>query len=355
MDEYLWSAFDVTSFLFSRTSFRPEVGVVSGFGITVLMETLQSREVFNYEDIPGFPNASITGYSGKLVFGVLNGLKCVFMHQFTDTVTTEQIIVPIRVLRLMGVKVLLTTSTAESRGAEFNVGDIMIVRESLIVHVTDDEQRVTWNVKVGGKTYTNKKEDPLGPRLPSTKNGKQDDVLADMVIAAATALDLRSRIRKNGRLGSLTGSESSQASLLEVMSCDCIDNSTTAICCAAKHCGMNVMSLVVATSQATLPGQSGPEMTAAAVTAVETAGRDIEAIVRHILDPAMLQLHLDSLPTPFVLDPAQHEKDKATAAAAEQVALEQQRILKETGRSFVTVMALGGFVMALFYFLRHRQ
>jgi purine-nucleoside phosphorylase len=349
MSEYLWSAFDITSFLFLKTSCRPEVGIVCGFGNTGLMETLGSREVFNYVDIPGFPNANAAGYSGELVFGVLNGLKCVFVHQFTDSVTTEQIIVPIQVLRLMGVKVLLTTSTAESRGAEFNVGGIMIVRGSLIVRFTDDEQRVTWNVKVGGTTYTNKKEDPLGPRLPSTKEGKQDDVLPKMVVAAAAALNLRSRIHKNGRLGSVTSSESSRARFLEAMSCDCVDNSITAICCAAKHCGMNVMSLVVATSQASLP-----EVAPAVVTALETAERDIEAIMRHILDPAML--HLNSLPAPFVLDPAQHKKDKATAAAAaEQAALEHQRILMETGRSVVTVMALAGFVVTLFYFLRRRQ
>ena len=71
---------NIASFLLEKTSKRPQVGIICGSGLSGLSKSLTRSETFNYEDIPGFPKATVAGHTGELVFGEMGGIECVCMR-----------------------------------------------------------------------------------------------------------------------------------------------------------------------------------------------------------------------------------------------------------------------------------
>lgn len=122
----------VANFLKANTTYRPEVGIICGSGLSGLSKSLENSKTFKYEDIPGFPCATVAGHAGELVFGTIGGIQCVCMRgrfHYYEGNSMEQVILPVRVMRLMGVKLLVVTNAAGGLNPSFNVGDIMVIQD----------------------------------------------------------------------------------------------------------------------------------------------------------------------------------------------------------------------------------
>ena len=148
----------IASYLSSKTSYRPEVGIICGSGLSGLSKSLENSETFKYEDIPGFAAATVAGHIGELVFGTIGSIECVCMRgrfhyyevrsqwlypiyniAFTYTRPPppplhkgnemDQVILPVRVMRLMGVKLLIVTNAAGGLNQTYNVGDMMVIQD----------------------------------------------------------------------------------------------------------------------------------------------------------------------------------------------------------------------------------
>uniref|UniRef100_A0A3Q4GZU9 purine-nucleoside phosphorylase n=1 Tax=Neolamprologus brichardi TaxID=32507 RepID=A0A3Q4GZU9_NEOBR len=75
-DEYQKTA----DWLMSQTKHRPQVAIICGSGLGMLADTLKCQDSFAYADIPGFPQSTVQGHAGQLVFGELKGKTCVCMQ-----------------------------------------------------------------------------------------------------------------------------------------------------------------------------------------------------------------------------------------------------------------------------------
>ena len=101
---------NIAAFLLLNTSYRPEVGIICGSGLSGLSKNLQKSQTFQYNDIPGFPKATVAGHTGELVFGEMDGIQCVCMRgrfHYYEGNSMEQVVLPVRVMRLLGVKLLI--------------------------------------------------------------------------------------------------------------------------------------------------------------------------------------------------------------------------------------------------------
>jgi purine-nucleoside phosphorylase len=122
----------VAEYLQANTTYRPEVGIICGSGLSGLSRSLQNSVTFKYEDIPGFPRATVAGHAGELVFGTIGGIQAVCMRgrfHYYEGNSMEQVTLPVRVMRLMGVKLLIVTNAAGGLNPEYNVGDIMVIQD----------------------------------------------------------------------------------------------------------------------------------------------------------------------------------------------------------------------------------
>ena len=53
----------IKDYLLSKTQVRPSIGIICGSGLGGLVDNVENKEEFKYEDIPGFPLST-----GKQIF-----------------------------------------------------------------------------------------------------------------------------------------------------------------------------------------------------------------------------------------------------------------------------------------------
>lgn len=91
---------DIASFLLKSCSVRPQVGIICGSGLSNLSDSIENSVTFKYEDIPGFPKATVPGHKGELVFGTVGGIECVCMRgrfHYYEGNSMRKVVLPVRV------------------------------------------------------------------------------------------------------------------------------------------------------------------------------------------------------------------------------------------------------------------
>ncbi|MGL4908222.1 MAG: purine-nucleoside phosphorylase, partial [Bacteroidales bacterium] len=68
------------TYIKSKVSIIPEVGIILGTGLGGLVESIENPQTLNYKDIPNFPLSTVEGHSGRLIFGTLGGKSIVAMQ-----------------------------------------------------------------------------------------------------------------------------------------------------------------------------------------------------------------------------------------------------------------------------------
>jgi purine-nucleoside phosphorylase len=92
----------IASFLLKNCAVRPVVGIICGSGLSNLSDSIENGVTFKYEDIPGFPQATVPGHTGELVFGTVGGIECVCMRgrfHYYEGNSMERVVLPVRVNR----------------------------------------------------------------------------------------------------------------------------------------------------------------------------------------------------------------------------------------------------------------
>ncbi|MGH0156398.1 UNVERIFIED_CONTAM: hypothetical protein FKN15_057158 [Acipenser sinensis] len=122
------------NWLLSHTKHQPKVAIICGSGLGLLADTLKCQESFDYSDIPSFPQSTVQGHAGRLVFGELKGKTCVCMqgrfHMY-EGYPLCKVTFPVRVFKLLGVETLIVTNAAGSLSDSYKTGDIMIIKDHI--------------------------------------------------------------------------------------------------------------------------------------------------------------------------------------------------------------------------------
>ncbi|CAL4063483.1 unnamed protein product, partial [Meganyctiphanes norvegica] len=118
-------------------------------GLGGLADQLTEIDPFPYKDIPNFPVSTVTGHDGRMAIGKLSGLEHTTDARMAPSTGSIPVIcmqgrfhayegyplwkcaMPVRVMKLMGVEKLLITNAAGGVNSEYNVGDIMIIKDHI--------------------------------------------------------------------------------------------------------------------------------------------------------------------------------------------------------------------------------
>ena len=117
-----------------RTSLRPDIGLVLGSGLGTLADTLADRVVIPYQDIPGWPRATVSGHRGNLVIGEIEG-QIVAAQQgrahYYEGYTMQQVTFPIRIMHALGIRTVILTNAAGGVHPSYQVGDLMLIEDHI--------------------------------------------------------------------------------------------------------------------------------------------------------------------------------------------------------------------------------
>jgi len=113
---------------------KPEIGIILGTGLGNLVKEIDIKKNIPYEDIPHFPVASVEFHSGNLIFGTLKNKSVVAMHgrfHYYEGYSYNQITLPVRIMKLLGVKYLLISNAAGAMNLDFKKGSHMLIEDHI--------------------------------------------------------------------------------------------------------------------------------------------------------------------------------------------------------------------------------
>ena len=280
------------NYLLETVSNRPVVGVICGSGLSGLSNCVQNPVTVYFHDIPGFPEATVPGHKGELVFGTINGIEVVVMRgrfHFYEGNSMLNVVMPVRCMRLLGVKMLVVTNAAGGLNPKFSVGDIGILQDHFGLPIV-----------TGTNPLIGVNDDSLGPRFPAMSD-TYDSALQNMVQNCAKTLGYDKNVHSDCTYCFVTGpayESRAECRFLHSVGGDMVGMSTVPEIIAAKHVGMKVLGLSLITNKVVI------EKTAETVhasheevlAAVQTSGLKVEAIVKMLISQEMIGEYLDKCP-----------------------------------------------------------
>ena len=114
--------------------FEPVVGIVLGSGLGKLADEIDNPLVIPYKDIPGFPVSTAIGHKGNFIAGTLSGKTVIAMQgriHYYEGYEIQLSTLPIRVMKLLGIRYLFVSNAAGGTNLDYHVGDLMIIRDHI--------------------------------------------------------------------------------------------------------------------------------------------------------------------------------------------------------------------------------
>ena len=165
----------------------PRIAIQLGTGLGGLVEQVKAEHAVDYSDIPFFPRSTVSSHQGKLIVGKLNDVPVVILSgrfHYYEGYSTKEVTFPIRVLRSLGVQILIITNAAGGLNPLFLPGTIMIMRDHLNF-LGENPLRGT-NVDAWGPRFPDLSE-PYDPGLIKTALDSADSCGIQKVVSGTYA------------------------------------------------------------------------------------------------------------------------------------------------------------------------
>lgn len=221
-----------------KTDFVPDVALILGSGLGALADEVEAVATVDYHDIEGFPVSTVPGHKGRFVFGYFGKVKVVIMQgrvHFYEGYDRNDVLLPTRLMKLLGAKVLFLTNAAGGVNRNYNAGDFMLI--------TDHIMSLFPNPLIGANM------DELGPRFPDMTE-VYDRTLRKTILDTADDLGIAMQQGVYCQLTGPTFETPAEVRMLTTLGADAVGMSTACEAVAARHAGMRVCGISLITNQA---------------------------------------------------------------------------------------------------------
>ncbi len=226
---------DAVDFIRTKTRATPAIGIILGTGLGALADEIEKDLSISYDEIPHFPVSTVESHAGRFLFGKLGGKDVIAMQgrfHYYEGYDLRQVTFPVRVMKEIGVKILIVSNAAGGLNPQFEIGDLVMI--------TDHINFQTANPLTGLNDET------LGPRFPDMYNC-YDRELQDL--AEQTAIDEKVPLKKGVYVG-VTGPNletGAEYRFLRIIGGDLVGMSTVPEVIVARHQGTRVLGFSLAT------------------------------------------------------------------------------------------------------------
>jgi purine-nucleoside phosphorylase len=255
----------------ARTDFVPEVAVILGTGLGGLAEQVATVARIPYQDLPGFPPATVESHAGRLLLGTLAGRRVAALqgrfHRY-EGYTLQQIAFPIRVLGALGAGTLVVSNAAGGLHPLWHLGDLVLIADHLNL--------------LGDSPLVGPNDDALGPRFPDMSGAYDAGLRA---LARQVALDGGFTVREGvyAAVGGPNLETAAEYRMLRTLGADVVGMSTVPEVIAAVHQGMRVLGVSVITDRC-LPDALEPASLERILAVAREAEPRLGALVAGVLE-----------------------------------------------------------------------
>ena len=212
----------------ARIDFQPEIALILGSGLGDFANTIDVVDTLSYNEIEGFPVSTVEGHKGRFIFGYVNEVPIVCMqgrvHYYEGYPMTD-VVLPTRLMKLLGAKVLFLTNAAGGLNYDFKAGDFMMITDHIMNFVPSP--------LVGPNI------DELGLRFPDMSNIYKKELQA-VIRNTAKELDIKLQEGIYIQLSGPNFETPHEVKMCRILGADAAGMSTAAEAVAANHMGMKV-------------------------------------------------------------------------------------------------------------------
>ena len=233
MNEFI----NAKEYLIQKGIINPEIGIVLGTGLNHLLDYVKIQQTVPYSEIPGFCTSTVESHKGNLVYGTIENKNVLIMqgrfHSY-EGYSMQQIVFPVRVMKLLGVKYLFLSNAAGGINLNFKKGDLVVIDDHINLQ--------------SGNPLTGKNFDELGSRFPDM-NEPYDPDLKNKLLEKAKELNID---LKKGIYAAVNGPNletKAEYRYLKIIGADLVGMSTVPEVIAASHLQLPCVAVSVVTDE----------------------------------------------------------------------------------------------------------
>jgi len=214
-----------------KIPFKPKVAIILGSGLGALADEIDAVATIDYGEIDGFPQSTVIGHKGRFVFGRIGGNPVVVMQgrvHYYEGYCMSDVVLPVRLMKLMGAEILLLTNAAGGIDAAMKAGDFMLI--------TDQISNFTPNPLIGENFAE------LGTRFPDMSEIYNKELCS---VVQSTAKELGIKLHEGVYVQATGPSFESPAEIkmFRSLGANAVGMSTACEAIVANHSGMKVCGI----------------------------------------------------------------------------------------------------------------
>jgi len=227
---------ETANFLKQRISELPDIGVLTGTGLSDTLDDLEVLSQFEYSQLPHFPVSTVESHKGRLIYGSIAGRHILMMQgrfHLYEGYSPAQVTFPIRVMQALGIKTLILSNAAGGINLNFAAGDIMIIRDHINL--------------TGKNPLTGSNEESWGIRFPDMTQVYDPSLIK---LTQKIAADNRVPVQE-GIYAGLSGPSletPAETKFLKTIGSDAVGFSTVMEAIAGVHADMKILGLSLITN-----------------------------------------------------------------------------------------------------------
>ena len=220
------------------TDFKPQLALVLGSGLGGFADTIRVAQRISYHAIDGFPTSTVEGHKGQFVLGYVDAVPVVVMQgrvHYYEGYDMQDVVLPIRLMKLMGAKTLILTNAAGGINYDFHPGDFMLITDHFSAFVPSPLRGANL--------------DMLGPRFCDMSRTYTPE-LCDIARDCARKLNINLREGAYLQFPGPMFETPLEIRAFRQLGADAVGMSTACEAIAASHMGMDICAISCITNMA---------------------------------------------------------------------------------------------------------
>jgi purine-nucleoside phosphorylase len=258
-------------FILNKADYKPQIGIILGTGLGSLAEGIKVEHKIDYQDIPHFPVSTVESHFGRLLFGTIADKRVLAMQgrfHYYEGYTMQQVTFPLRVMKALGIELLIVSNACGGLNPQYRAGDIMVISDHINL--------------LGSNPLIGPNDESIGPRFPDMYNCYDKELIA---LAENCALKLGIKLQK-GVYVSVTGPNLETAAeyrFLRGTGADVVGMSTVPEVIVARHQGMKVLGFSIITDMG-LPDALKPTNLEEIIATANKAEPNLKKIIVKVVE-----------------------------------------------------------------------
>lgn len=238
MEQMLAKIQQSATYIKKQITSLPKIGLILGSGLGELADEIANAVKLPYEEIPHFPTSTVEGHSGQIVIGELEGKSVIAMQgrfHYYEGYSMQEVTFPVRVMKELGIDLLIITNAAGSMNKTIAPGEFMIITDH--INMTGQNPLIGPNI------------DELGPRFPDMSHAYTKEYIP---FIENIGEKLNIKLHKGVYIGISGPTYNTGAELImhRKLGGDAVGMSTVPEVIVARHAGLKIIGISCITDMA---------------------------------------------------------------------------------------------------------